>query len=121
MAMTEIILLYSLVSGIFSILLIALTLFFEKNKKKSRALLIWAMLFLFSAFLTTEYTFWIEGYNLFKLVWFNFPLIVFFGIWLAFIIWLFETRKERRIWIVFLILLVIGIIVAVYCMNCITF
>jgi hypothetical protein len=97
-------------------------LFFEKDKKRSRVLLIWAIAFLFSAFITSEYAFWVEGYNLFELVFsFNFPLIVFFVIWIAFIIWLFETRKERKIWVILLVLMVIGIIIAVNCMNCISF
>lgn len=122
MPMSNIVLVYSLLAGIMSILLTIFTIFFEKNKKRSRTLLIWAVLFLASAFCMTEYAFWVEGYNLFNLVFsFNFPLIVFFGIWFTFLIWLFESRGERKIWVILLVLLVIVVLIAVNCMNCINF
>lgn len=120
--LTNIVLVYSLLAGMMSILLLVFTLFFEKNKKRSKALLIWSILFLAASFTASEYAFWLEGYNLFMLILkFNFPLIVYFGIWLAFIIWLFEKRKERKIWIIFFILLVAAVLVAINCMNCIRF
>jgi hypothetical protein len=118
---TNIILAYSLISGIFAALLFAFAIFLEKDKKKSRNFLIWAVLFLASSFLATEYAFWLEGYNLFEFVPKNFPLIFYFGVWFVFIVWLFETRKERKIWIIFLILLIIAILIASKCMNCIRF
>jgi len=119
---TNIILTYSLIAGIMSICLFVFGIFFEKNKKKSRNLLIWAVLFLASSFLATEYAFWLEGYNLFELTFkFNFPLLFYFGIWFVFIIWLFESRKERVVWVIFLILVIIAIIIATQCMNCVRF
>jgi len=121
MALSEIILAYSILAGIMSILLLNLTIFFEKNKKKSRILLIWSILFLASCFATSEYTFWIQGYNLFEMTFSSFPLIVYFGIWFAFFIWLFESRGERKIWLILLILLVLIIIIALNCMDCIKF
>lgn len=122
MAITNIVLTYSIIAGVFSALLFILTLFFEKDKKKSRKLVLWAVLFLASSFAMSEYAFWLEGYNLFELVFnFNFPLIVYFGVWFAFIVWLFETRKERKIWIMLLALLAIVVLLATNCMNCIRF
>jgi len=120
MTVTEILLIYSVLAGIFSILLFTFTLFFEKDKKKSKNLLIWAVLFLAASFATTEYAFWLEGVYLFDLIFkFNFPLISYFTIWLAFIIWLFESRKERTIWVILAIALVLLTIVALNCPNCI--
>jgi hypothetical protein len=119
--LTNIILVYSLLAGVFAALLFAFTLFFGKEKKKSRNYLIWAVLFLASSFLATEYAFWLEGYNLFEFAPKSFPLIFYFGIWFAFIVWLFESRKERKVWIIFLILLIIAILVATSCMNCVNF
>jgi len=118
---TNIILTYSIIAGIFAVLLFVFSIFFVKEKKRSRNFLIWAVLFLFSSFVVTEYAFWVEGYNFFEFVSRSFPLMLYFGIWIAFVIWLFETRKERKIWIIFLILLIISIIIATLCMNCIRF
>jgi len=112
----------SLISGLMGCLLIILTLFFEKNKKRARILLIWACLFLAASFATTESAFWYEGYNIFELVLnLGMPLIVYFGIWFAFIIWIFEARKERKTWIILFILLVITVLIAMNCMDCIRF
>ena len=112
----------SLISGLMGCLLIILTLFFEKNKKRARILLIWACLFLAASFATTESAFWYEGYNIFELVLnLGMPLIAYFGIWFAFIVWIFETRKERKIWIILFILLVITVLIAMNCMDCIRF
>jgi cation transport ATPase len=129
MALQNIILVYSLLAGIMSILLMTFTIFFEKNgkqnkndKKHSRALLIWSVLFLASAFAASEYAFWLEGYNLFEFVLgFNFPLVAFFGVWFAFLVWLFESRGERKIWVLLLVVLVVVVLLAVNCMNCINF
>jgi len=120
MAIANIILIYSLLAGIMSVLLTIFTMFFEKDKKRSRVLLIWSVLFLASAFAMTEYAFWLEGYNLFTFVLgFNFPLLVFFGVWFAFIVWLFESRGERKIWILLFVLLILVILIATSCMDCV--
>jgi glucan phosphoethanolaminetransferase (alkaline phosphatase superfamily) len=120
MVITTILVGYSIISGIMASLLIIFSLFFEKDKKKSRNLLIWSALFLANSFAISEYAFWQEGYNLFTLVFsFNFPLIVYFAIWFGFLIWIFELRKERKIWIILLVLLIITILIAMSCMNCI--
>jgi hypothetical protein len=82
-AVEDIVLVYSLLSGLMSVGLTLLTLFFEKDKKRSHVLLLWAALFLAISFATTEYAFWLEGYNLFTFVLTPvFPLLSFFGIWL---------------------------------------
>jgi len=118
--LTEVFLGYSIVSGIMASLLLIFTLFFEKDKKKSRILLIWSALFLASSFATSESAFWYEGYNLFDLIFgLNMPLIFYFVVWFAFVVWIFETRKERKIWIILFIILVIVVFIATRCMNCI--
>ena len=120
MTITDILITYSLLTGIFSILLFIFTLFFEKDRKRSKILLIWAVLFLAASFAATEYAFWVEGVYLFDLIFkFNFPLISYFTIWLAFIVWLFEGRKERTVWIIFAIALILLTIVSLNCPNCI--
>lgn len=121
MPIQNIILVYSLLAGIMSMLLMVFTIFFEKNKKRSRVLLIWSVLFLASSFAASEYAFWLDGYNLFNFVLlrFNFPLLAFFGVWFAFLIWLFESRGERKIWMLLLVLLAIVVLIAMSCMNCI--
>jgi len=111
---------FSIVAGLMSIMLFLFGAFLEKNKKKSKTILIWAMLFLISSFAGLEWAFWLEGQNMFELLAkFTFPLILYFVIWLAFIIWLFESRGERKIWATFLIALAIMVLIAVNCMNCI--
>lgn len=117
---TNIALSYSLISGIMSCLLFIFGMYFEKNKKKSRIILIWACLFLASSFAGLESAFWVEGYNIFELVFrLNMPLVYYFIAWFGFIIWLFESRGERKIWVILLILLIIVTILAVNCMECI--
>ena len=111
---------YSLIAGLMACFLFILGIFLEKEKKKSRLLLIWACLFLAGSFVGLESAFYAEGYNIFELVLnFNLPLVSYFAIWFGFIIWLFEYRKERKIWVILLILLVITVILAMNCMNCI--
>lgn len=120
MVITNIMIVYSLLAGIFSILIFIFTLFFEKNKTRSKILLIWAVLFFAASIAATEYALWLEGAYLFDIIFkFNFPLISYFIIWFAFIVWLFENRKERMIWIVFAIALVLLTIMALNCPNCI--
>jgi len=122
MAIVDVLNVYALLSGIMSISLFVFTIFFEKDKKKSRVLFIWSVLFLAGSFGVTEYVLWTEGYNLFEMIFkFNFPLIVYFSIWFAFLIWLFESRGERKIWVALLIILLAIIVIATNCMNCIRF
>ena len=111
---------YSLISGIMSCLLFIFGMYSEKDKKKSKIILIWACLFLASSFAGLESAFWVQGYNIFELVLkLNLPLVYYFIVWFGFIIWLFESRKERKIWVILLILLIIATVFAVNCMNCI--
>jgi len=112
----------SIVAGVMASLLIIFTLFFEKNKKKSRMLLLWGVLFLASSFATAEYALWLENFDLFQLVLsFAFPFVVFFAVWFLFLIWLFESRGKRKVWIVLLVLLIIVALIAVNCMDCVRF
>jgi len=122
MAIVDVLNVYALLSGIMSISLFVFTMFFEKDKKKSRILFIWSVLFLASSFGVSEYALWTEGYNLFEMIFkFNFPLIAYFCIWFAFLIWLFESRGERKVWVALLVILLVVIVIAMNCMNCIRF
>jgi len=113
---------FSMVSGIMSCLLFLMGMYLEKDKKKSKMILLWAVTFLTVSFTGLEWAFWLEGYNMFQLIFrFTFPLIVYFAVWLGFVIWLFESRAERRIWIILIIVLTIIVIISVNCMNCIRF
>ncbi len=51
---SNVVLSFSVLSGLMAALLIVFTLFFEKNKKKSKTLLLWGVLFLASSFATVE-------------------------------------------------------------------
>ncbi len=116
---TNLALSYSIVAGMMACFLFILGIFLEKEKKKSKMLLIWACFFLAGSFAGLESAFYAEGYNIFEMVLsFSFPLVSYFVIWFAFIIWLFESRKERKIWIIFLVLLIIVVVIAMNCMNC---
>ena|SRR3972149_1303138 len=120
--LADIILAYALLAGVFSVALFTFTMFFEKNKRRSKILLLWAVLFLAASFIATEYAWWLEGYYLFNIITqFNFPLLAYFGIWFAFVIWLFESRGERKIWITLLIILLAVTLVALNCPNCVRF
>jgi len=90
----------------------------EKNKKYARSLLIWATLFLGVSFGGLEWGLYLLGYVLFYF--FAFPLMAFFAVWFAFIIWAFERVGARNVWIVFLIALIGLSILAVNCLNCLS-
>ena len=119
MAITNAILTLSLIAGLMSVLLFVFSIFVEKNQKRARKFLIWAVLFLAATFAAVENAMWQEGVYLFTLVLnLNFPIVSYFAIWFVFIFWMFETRKERKIWIVFAVLLVLLTLAAVNCPNC---
>ncbi|MBI5332003.1 MAG: hypothetical protein HZB65_00355 [Candidatus Aenigmarchaeota archaeon] len=107
---------FSIIAGIMAVMLFYLGL---SLGKKGRSHMILAVLFLGASFGGLEWVFYLLGYNMFTF--FVFPLMAYFAIWFAFIVWAFEKIGERRIWIVFLIALVVLTIVAVNCMNCVQF
>jgi FtsH-binding integral membrane protein len=122
MILSDVELVYALLAGIMSIALTIVGAFFEKDKKRGTRILIWAALFLAIAFGASENALWNEGYNLFEIVLgFNFPLVAFFGVWFAFLAWLFESRGERKVWVALLVALIVLVVVAANCMNCINF
>ncbi len=86
------------------------------SRKKSRNLLVWAVLFLGSSFGGLEWSFYLLGYNMFTF--FAFPLAAYFAVWFGFVIWVFERIHERRIWVAFLIALMTLTVIALSCMNC---
>ena len=107
---------FSTIAGIMAIFLFYLGL---QKDKKGRTILIFAVLFLAASFGGLEWSFYQLGYNMFTF--FVFPLVAYFAIWFAFIIWAFERIGERRIWIIFLIALIAISLIAVNCMNCVQF
>ncbi|MCX6820341.1 MAG: hypothetical protein NT016_00045 [Candidatus Aenigmarchaeota archaeon] len=122
MTFSDVELVYALLAGVMSVALTVVGAYFEKDKKRGTRTLVWAALFLAVAFGVSENALWNQGYNLFTAVLsFNFPLVAFFGVWFAFLAWLFETRGERRTWIVLLIALVAMTLIAMNCMNCLSF
>lgn len=123
MPMTEILASLSLLAGIMAVMLFAFSLFVEKNKRRSRNFLIWAVLFLAAAFAAAENAMWREGIYLFYITILrpSFPIVSYFAIWFAFVIWIFETRRERKLWVLFLVLLIILSLAALACPDCIRF
>ncbi|MFH1623438.1 MAG: hypothetical protein ABIA12_02925 [Candidatus Aenigmatarchaeota archaeon] len=121
MSFLEVELVYALLAGVMSIALTIVGAYFEKDRKRGTRILIWAALFLAIAFGVTENALWNEGYNLFEMVFsFNFlPLVAFFVVWFAFLAWLFETRGERKVLVALFVALIILVVVAANCMNCI--
>jgi drug/metabolite transporter (DMT)-like permease len=120
MSITNVLLIYSLLVGIFSIVLFIFGIL-EKNKRKSKNWFLWGVFFLIAFFASTEYALWLEGIWLFSLTFSSFPLLFYFFVWFAFIVWIFEKRGERKIWIILLILLISVILISVKCPNCIKF
>jgi len=122
MAFWEVELIYALLAGIMSVALTIVGAYFEKDRKRGTRTLVWAALFLAMAFGVSENALWNQGYNLFTTVLsFNFPLVAFFGVWFAFLAWLFETRGERKVWVALLVALVLLTVLAMSCMNCLSF
>ncbi|TAL48151.1 hypothetical protein EPN87_01220 [archaeon] len=120
--LTDVVLMMALLAGILSIALFTFTIFFEKNKRRSKILLVWATLFLAAAFVAIEYASWINGYFLFNIIpQFNFPLLAYFGIWFVFVAWLFESIGERKVWLILLATLLIVTVIALNCPNCVRF
>jgi len=106
-----------LVAGFMSIML-----FYLGINRNSNKVLVWAVIFLGAAFGALEWAFWLNGYNMFQLFFgFLFPLVAWFLVWFAFIIWLFEEQERREIWLMFLALLVLIATIAMNCMNCFRF
>jgi hypothetical protein len=106
----------SIVAGIMACMLFYLGMK-TKDKNKSINILIFAVLMLGASFGTLEWSFWLLGINMFTF--FAFPLYAYFAIWSLFIIWLFESRGERKVWVALLIAVAILILIAVNCMDCI--
>lgn len=115
-------LVFALLAGIMSVALTVVGAYFEKDRKRGTKTLIWAALFLGIAFGVSENALWNGGYDLFEMVFsFNFPIVMFFGVWFAFLAWLFESRGERKIWILLLVALIVLVVAAVNCMDCVHF
>jgi len=120
--LSDVELVYALLAGMMSIALTVFGAFIEKDKKRGTRMLVWAALFLAISFGASENALWNGGYNLFEMVLsFNFPLVAFFGVWFAFLAWLFESRGERKVWVALLVALIVLVVVAANCMNCINF
>jgi len=105
---------YSIVAGITTILLLLSAI-----RRRSEILFIFSLLFLIVSWSGIEWSLWLYGKNLFDLVFTPIiPLLSYFVVWTAFIIYISEKHFKRRDWIFFLILVTIIIIIAHFCMNC---
>ncbi|MFH1294899.1 MAG: hypothetical protein ABIH90_03090 [Candidatus Aenigmatarchaeota archaeon] len=112
----------SFFSVLISIALIISTIFFKPRIAKEWILLVWAAVFLGVGFGLIEYAVWVDGANLFEIVFSpSFPLLAFFGAWFGFLIWLFEKHGKRKVWMILLAILVVLVVVAVNCMDCVKF
>jgi hypothetical protein len=107
-------LLYSLISAILTIALI-----FYSIKKKSEPIFLISLMFLLISWSGIEWALWLEGYNLFTLVFEPIvPLASYFVGWGIFVIYLSETHFHRRDWIAFLLINLSIIAIASVCMDC---
>lgn len=104
---------------LFSAALMLLTIFWKPVSAKAWHLLVWAAAFLGAGFGLVENALWVNGENLFSIVFApNFPLVSFFAVWFLFIAWLLERQGKRKVWVALLAALVVLVAIAVNCMNC---
>ncbi|MBI2584093.1 MAG: hypothetical protein HYW25_05480 [Candidatus Aenigmarchaeota archaeon] len=97
----------------------AIALYYKGLNEKGRRgiiLLIWATLFLGASMGGIEWAFYLLGYNLFTF--FAFPLFAYLIVWFAFVVWVFESRGQRKIWLAFLAAVILLTIIALACTNC---
>ncbi len=105
---------YSIIAALISIYFLDVAL-----KKGSKDMLLLSLLFVLVSWSGIEWTLWLLGYNLFELVLRPIvPLTSFFVAWTLAIIYIAETRFERKYWVLFLVLIYIISIIAVNCMDC---
>ena len=108
----------AIIAGFISSILLFYGGFIEKDKRQSWFTMIWGTLLLAASFAALEYAFWLEGVDFFDLTFHSFPLLAYFAIWFGFIVWIFERKGKRRTWLILAGLLVLIIIIARLCMNC---
>jgi hypothetical protein len=107
-------LLYSLISAILTIALI-----FYSIKKKSEPMFLLSLMFLLISWSGIEWALWLEGFNLFTLVFQPIvPLASYFVGWSIFIVYLSEKYFSRWVWMAFLSIIIAISIVAPMCMDC---
>jgi len=109
---------WAIISGFMSIMMFYLT-FTQKEKKN---FYIFALLFLIASWSGLEYGLWLAGVNMFEMILApNVPLDFFFTAWIIFVIWAGEKINERKIWVSWIIALIIIFLIAKLCMNCVHF
>ncbi|KYC49576.1 MAG: hypothetical protein AMQ74_01404 [Candidatus Methanofastidiosum methylothiophilum] len=111
---------YSILSSVLSSFLIIYSLFLkDKDYKKAEELFIFGVVFIGISWSGIEWSLYLMGYDLFKLVTMPiFPLLCYFLSTSLFVIYVSERYYRRRIWIIFALAAVLVSIVAVNCMNC---
>ncbi len=110
---------YSLLSGVFAIFCFYLSLAYIKYKKE---------FYVFFLILTTaswsglEWSFWLMGKNMFDIILYPaVPFDFFFLSWIVIAGWLGERLGQRKIFMIWLVVLALIFAIARICMNCIQF
>lgn len=107
-------LIYALVAGFMSVLLMVYAI-----EKKNEPFFVFSLMFLIISWSGIEWALWIKGYNLFELVLTPIvPLASYFVGWTLFVIYVSEKYFKRRYWVTFLIVVGFFIWISTFCMNC---
>ena len=108
---------YATVAGIVA----ALLMYYAVNKKDEKVFLA-SLAFLLVSWSGIEWGLWLEGSNLFALVLKPVvPLASYFVAWTVFVIYIAEKHFKRWHWIAFLGIVILIMIIAHFCMNCVQF
>lgn len=107
-------LIYSVVAGFMSVLLMVYAI-----EKKKDHFFVFSLMFLIISWSGIEWALWLKGYNLFQMVFTPIvPLSSYFVGWTVFVIYVSEKYFKRRYWVAFLIVLGFFIWISTFCMNC---
>lgn len=112
--MYEVALTYAVIAGFMSVLLMLYAV-----EKKNDHFFLFSLLFLIISWGGIEWASWLQGYNLFELVFTPVvPLASYFVGWGVFIIYVSEKYFKRRYWVVALVVVAFFIWISTFCMNC---
>lgn len=105
---------YALIAGIMSIVLLVLSI-----QRKNDKFFIFSMAFLLVSWSGLEWALFLQGENLFKLVYQPIvPLTSYFLAWTLFVIFIAERYFKRLYWLLFLTAIAAISVIAHYCFDC---